>query len=140
MNVPLNRQNVTSGTNEFHFKKLKPNHAYNITVEGFRHNGFLWFIPQVFSTTDPCVFSVFLVKYNEKVYWRTEFSARICSELVEAPSNLMVQDKTDRRMRISWSPSFAADNNVLHHYQVSFQLCNLETFQILTLSGQRFTF
>uniref|UniRef100_A0A915K239 Fibronectin type-III domain-containing protein n=1 Tax=Romanomermis culicivorax TaxID=13658 RepID=A0A915K239_ROMCU len=84
--------NVSSLVADHHFRNLKHSQPYNISVEGGSHGKPMWFISRVF---------------------RTRSRAGVCSEYIEAPSNLMIVDKTDQRMRISWSlpASFEDDGN-----------------------------
>lgn len=50
--VPQKRQNVTSNINDYHFRGLKSNNPYNVTVEGGTDGRLVWFISRVFKTHD----------------------------------------------------------------------------------------
>uniref|UniRef100_A0A915B8J5 Fibronectin type-III domain-containing protein n=1 Tax=Parascaris univalens TaxID=6257 RepID=A0A915B8J5_PARUN len=87
--------------NDYHFHGLDPVTHYNITVQGLSQGKRLWFISEVFATTD---FAEGLLLW------------------LPSPTDLKLLEKSDTMMHVAWSPPEIFDpqyKDLITHYRVT---------------------
>ncbi|CAG9530835.1 unnamed protein product [Cercopithifilaria johnstoni] len=92
---------VHGGQNDYHFHGLEPATHYNITVQGLSEGKRMWFITEVFPTTD--------------------YGSGLLSWL-PPPTDLKLLEKSDRSMHVAWSPPEIFDpayKDLITHYLVT---------------------
>ncbi|MCP9258787.1 hypothetical protein DINM_001788 [Dirofilaria immitis] len=92
---------VRGEQNDYHFRGLEPATYYNITVQGLSEGKRMWFITEVFSTTD--------------------YGTGLLSWL-PPPIDLKLLEKSDHFMHVAWSPPEifdAAYKDLITHYRVT---------------------
>ncbi|EJD74869.1 hypothetical protein LOAG_17881 [Loa loa] len=92
---------VRGEQNSYHFRGLEPATHYNITIQGLSEGKRMWFITEVFSTTD--------------------YGTGLLSWL-PPPTDLKLLEKSDRFMHVAWSPPEIFDptyKDLITHYLVT---------------------
>ncbi|VDN93409.1 unnamed protein product [Brugia pahangi] len=92
---------VRGEQNDYHFRGLEPATHYNITIQGLSESKRMWFITEVFSTTD--------------------YGTGLLSWL-PPPTDLKLLEKSDRFLHVAWSPPEIFDpayKDLITHYLVT---------------------
>uniref|UniRef100_A0A915Q6K3 Fibronectin type-III domain-containing protein n=1 Tax=Setaria digitata TaxID=48799 RepID=A0A915Q6K3_9BILA len=100
---------VRGEQNDYHFHDLEPITHYNITIQGLSEGKRMWFITEVFSTTD--------------------YGSGLLSWL-SPPTDLKLLEKSDRMMHVAWSPPEIFDmayKDLITHYRVTIAPFNVYT-------------